>query len=93
MIPSPSQFSHRPPLTLKLKRPGVYPKARASGVWENTSRTQSKTFVYVAGLLRGVRPMGRWSMSITLSRFSSPVSERCLPGTVRESCRCRISAG
>ena len=36
--------------------------------------------VYVAGFDRGVRPMGDWSMSIALSRCSSPSIWRCGPG-------------
>jgi hypothetical protein len=32
------QASHRPPLTLKEKRPGAYPRARASGMEANSSR-------------------------------------------------------
>ena len=32
----------------------------------------SKSFVYVAGFERGVRPIGDWSMSITLSKHSIP---------------------
>ena len=34
----------------------------------------------MAGLLRGVRPMGDWSMSITLSMCSSPSMRSCAPG-------------
>ena len=33
--------------------------------------------MYVAGLERGVRPIGDWSMSITLSRCSMPVMRSC----------------
>ena len=40
---------------------------RASGVSENSSRIGSNAPVYVAGLLRGVRPIGDWSMTIVLS--------------------------
>src|SRR5207302_777524 len=36
--------------------------------------------VYVAGLLRGVRPIGDWSMSIALSRCSRPSTARWGPG-------------
>ena len=43
MVPSPLHASQRPPLTLKLKRPGVYPRARASWVFEKRSRMWSKT--------------------------------------------------
>ena len=58
MIPSPRQASQRPPFTLKLKRPCLYPRILASGVWLYSSRIASKTPVYVAGLERGVRPIG-----------------------------------
>jgi len=33
LLPLPSQASHRPPSTLKLKRPGLYPRAFDSGSW------------------------------------------------------------
>ncbi len=36
--------------------------------------------VYVAGFDRGVRPIGDWSMSIALSRCSSPSTASCAPG-------------
>jgi hypothetical protein len=39
--------------------------------------------VYVAGLERGVRPIGLWSMSMTLSMCSSPVMRSCAPGMTR----------
>ena len=35
----------------------------------------SKSFVYVAGFDRGVRPIGDWSMSITLSKHSMPSTD------------------
>ncbi len=38
MTPSPWQASQRPPLTLKEKRPGLKPRARASGTIANSSR-------------------------------------------------------
>ena len=41
----------------------------------------SNTPVYVAGLERGVRPIGDWSMSITLSSCSMPSIVLCRPGT------------
>src|SRR5450631_3309756 len=59
MVPSPEQASHRPPFTLKENRPGWYPRIFASVVCANSFRTWSKTPVYVAGLDRGVRPIGR----------------------------------
>ena len=42
IVPSPLQASQRPPLTLKLKRPGEYPRARASWVLEKSWRMWSK---------------------------------------------------
>ena len=58
MIPSPKQCSHLPPDTLKENLPALYPLSRASGVAANNSRISPNTPVYVAGLLRGVLPMG-----------------------------------
>jgi len=37
-MPSPSQLSQRPPFTLKLKRPGLYPRILDSGSWLKRSR-------------------------------------------------------
>jgi hypothetical protein len=37
----------------------------------------------VAGFERGVRPIGDWSMSITLSKHSIPSQPRCSPGFTR----------
>ena len=39
----------------------------------------SNTPVYVAGLERGVRPMGDWSMSMTLSSRLMPEMVLCSP--------------
>ena len=39
--------------------------------------------MYVAGFDRGVRPIGVWSMSITLSKQSIPSTSSCAPGFVR----------
>src|SRR5690606_29466843 len=72
-IPAPWQVSHRPPFTLKLNLPGLYPLIMDSGVWVNRLRISLNTPVYVAGLDLGVRPMGDWLMSITLSIFFSPL--------------------
>ena len=36
--------------------------------------------MYVAGFERGVRPIGDWSMAISLSRCSSPSMRSCSPG-------------
>src|SRR5712692_6954712 len=58
ICPSPAQASHRPPLTLNENRPGRYPRTLASLVWLNSLRMWSNTPVYVAGLDRGVRPIG-----------------------------------
>ena len=44
------------------------------------SRMSLNKFVYVAGLERGVRPMGLWSMQMTLSRNSSPSIALQRPG-------------
>ncbi len=52
----------------------------------------SKSFVYVAGFDRGVRPIGDWSMSITLSKHSMPSTESCSPGFTRTRCRRFASA-
>ena len=40
----------------------------------------SNSLMYVAGFERGVRPIGDWSMAISLSRCSSPSIRSCLPG-------------
>ena len=52
----------------------------------------SNTPVYVAGFDRGVRPIGDWSMSITLSICSHPTSCLCFPGRSRERYTFCISA-
>ena len=54
----------------------------ASAVWAKSERILSHTPVYVAGLERGVRPMGDWSTWTTLSSPSVPVTDVCRPGTV-----------
>src|SRR5699024_10244624 len=79
-IPSPRHASHLPPLTLKLKRPFLYPRIFASFVSANTSRISSNTPVYVAGFDLGVRPIGAWLISITLSICSRPNIFSCTPG-------------
>ena len=58
------------PVELKLTKapPGFVPVPVASGSAANNFRICPKILVYVAGLDLGVRPMGDWSMSITLSR-------------------------
>ena len=45
------------------------------------SRIWSNSLMYVAGFERGVRPIGDWSMSITLSSCSSPSIRSCAPGS------------
>ena len=63
--PSPWQLSHLPPLTLKENLPSRYPRTCASLVEANSFLISSKSLVYVAGLLRGVLPIGSWSITIT----------------------------
>src|ERR687890_715461 len=83
MVPSPEQFSQRPPLTLNENRPGPYPRTLASVVSANSVRMLLNTPVYVAGLDRGVRPIGDWSTPTTLSTWSTPLIRVCRPGTIR----------
>ena len=82
MIPSPEQASQRPPFTLKLNLPLLQPFAFASAVEANRSRIRSNTPVQVAGLERGVRPIGDWSIAIILSNCSTPSMHLCFPGMV-----------
>ena len=56
--PCPLQASHRPPATLNEKRPGLYPRARLSGVKEKSFRISDRNPTYEAGTDRGVRPIG-----------------------------------
>ena len=91
--PAPLHASQRPPLTLKLKWPGVYPLSLDSVVCENNLRISSKTLVYVAGFERGVLPIGDWSIIIDLSMSSRPVIEVCLPGFVSALCRVLCKTG
>ena len=58
IAPCPSHNEHRPISVLKLKVPGKNPRRLLSGSSANKSRISSKSLVYVAGLLRGVRPIG-----------------------------------
>ena len=78
--PAPWHASQRPPLTLKENCPGSYPLSFASGVDAKRDLMGPNAFVYVAGLDRGVLPIGDWSMTITLSTFSIPSTESWLPG-------------
>src|SRR3989339_1818693 len=64
ITPWPSHCSHRPPGRLKLKRPFLYPRYRASDVDANISRIGSHAPVYVAGLERDVRPIAHGSIKI-----------------------------
>ncbi len=73
MMPAPLHVSHRPPFVLNEKRPGLYPRICDSGSCAKRSRMYVKRPVYVAGFERGVRPIGLWSMAMTLSTCSSPV--------------------
>ena len=72
LMPAPLHSSQRPPGTLNEKRPALKPRTLASGVSSKRARMSPKTPVKVAGLERGVRPMGLWSISMTLSMFSTP---------------------
>src|SRR5699024_12250634 len=68
-IPSPRQASQRPPFTLKLKRPFLYPRTLASFVSAKTSLILSNTHVLVYGFERGILPIGYWLTSITFSNY------------------------
>ena len=46
----------------------------------------------MAGFDRGVRPIGDWSMSITLSNASIPRTARCAPGFTRRSVAARLAS-
>src|SRR3989338_11255062 len=58
--PLPWHASQRPPFTLKEKRPGAQPRARASSLIANMSRICVHAPVYVAGLGGGGRPIRLW---------------------------------
>ncbi len=83
LIPSPWHDSQRPPFTLKENLPLSYPRSFASRVCANRSRMSSNTPVYVAGLDRGVRPIGSCPITTSLSIFSSPWISRQAPGFTR----------
>ena len=55
----------------------------SSAVAANRSRMSLNRPVYVAGFDRGVRPMGLWSMAMTLSRCSMPSKWSCRPARSR----------
>jgi hypothetical protein len=61
--------SQRPPLTLKETAARIAADFRLV-CRANKSRISVNTPVYVAGFERGVRPMGDWSMAMTLSSAS-----------------------
>src|ERR1700761_4541936 len=63
--PAPSQVGQRPPVVLKEKREAVYPRIFASGREAKKPRITSKMPRYVAGVERGVLPIGDWSTVIT----------------------------
>ena len=85
--PAPSQSSQRPPATLKLNRRAGKPRSFASGSWAKSCRISSKTPVYVAGLLLGELPSGRWSTRMTLLICSTPRIASWAPGCVRARCK------
>src|SRR3989338_5390305 len=76
--PFPWHASHLPPFTLKEKRPGPQPRARASSLIANMSRMCVHAPVYVAGFDRGVRPMGDWSIRIERPKYSVPENSAAL---------------
>src|SRR3989344_728163 len=78
--PLPWHASQRPPFTLKLNLPGPHPRARLSSLMAKRSRMCVHAPVYVAGLLRGVRPIGDWSMRIARVRYSVPLNSFTLWG-------------
>jgi hypothetical protein len=49
--------------------------------------------VYVAGFERGVRPIGLWSISMTLSICSMPSTRSCRPAGSRDPQITWASAG
>ena len=82
IVPSPAHASQRPPFTLNENRPGqVAADLRLLRSPRTATRILSKTPEYVAGFDRGVRPIGDWSMLMTLSRCSAPSTVLCRPGT------------
>ena len=62
-VTCPFALGHRPCALLKENLLGLYPRNRASGTCENNCRITSKNPTYVAGIERGVRPIGDWSTS------------------------------
>ena len=66
LMPAPLHSSQRPPGTLKEKRPALKPRTLASCVSSKRRRMSLNTPVKVAGFDRGVRPMGDWSISMSL---------------------------
>src|SRR3989344_2547665 len=70
--PLPWHASQRPPFTLNENLPGPQPRARDSSLIAYISRMWVHAPVYVAGLERGVLPIGDWSISIALPTYSVP---------------------
>ena len=64
--------------------PGLYPLILDSGNCANKSRIKVNTPVYVAGLERGVLPIGFWFISMTLSTYSSPATLLYCSGYARD---------
>ena len=75
LIPAPLHASQRPPATLKENLPALNPRTLASGVSANRLRMSLNTPVNVAGFDLGERPIGLWSISMSLSMFSTPSIE------------------
>jgi len=57
-VPAPSHSGQRPCALLKENLAGEYPRNRASGTCAYNCRIVSKNPTYVAGIDRGVRPIG-----------------------------------
>src|SRR5262249_43057117 len=88
MVPAPSHSGHRPNWLLNENRPAEYPRRRASGTCAKIFRISSKNPTYVAGVERGVRPMGDWSTSYTAWISSNPVTHGPFPPFLRRKADC-----
>ena len=73
MRPAPEQASQRPPDVLKEKKPAPCPRIEASGKAAKRSRIRSQAPMYVAGVERGVLPMGSWSTITSWRKDFRPV--------------------